>query len=512
MANKKVTLKKRFGSQYDVIRPETKKANILKDENNPLSTFGASVLDVPFDASQATYAVSAYGETNFTNNELDGATPTEARTLFAMTRSTYECLISGVNDPSKLNEADCTAASGIWVETAQHDHPISSVYKTQATLGLVLLGADPGGAVVVNETLQPDDACYVEGEVFQDDQGNFYECQAGTFDTPLQDVLDVKVPIVGGEIPEEYFPPINSDSLTFAGAVSGSLNAEDAVGLIQGLNVPSDPTQIAFLQSLVDENGNPTTDEKGRFTIHSSSVPGYFKNQTANATVNGALTTFNFIFRQLDPTLNNYSDVDDAQETPNDYDAIQLEQGDRIVLTDIVKVSATEYTVFIDVLNMNTSYGTQTHLGTAMLSSASVLSAMSGTVTASKVVDESTVSRAMKDIAYEEQFEVLPGSDLSFTDLPYFSIQPSIGAYLQYFLNISNGTVYQCNLDPNCTQLSDWTIKFVLPGFARSSIDPATYFIFTDGTTTRTLAKEPGQLNILDDYAPVGDDLVIEIQ
>ena len=512
MANKKVTLKKRFGSQYDVIRPETKKANILKDENNPLSTFGASVLDVPFDASQATYAVSAYGETNFTNNELDGATPTEARTLFAMTRSTYECLISGVNDPSILNEADCTAASGIWEETAQHDHPISSVYKTQTTLGLVLLAGDPGISIPFEGTLQAGDACYGEGEVFQDDQGNFYECQSGTFDTPLQDILDVKVPLVGTKIPQEYFPTINSDSLTFAGAVSGSTNAEDAVGLLQGLNVPNDPTQIAFLQSLVDENGNPTTDEKGRFTIHSSEVPGYFKNQTANAPVNGQNTTFNFIFRQLDTTLNNYYDVDDAQETPNDYDAIQLEQGDRIVLTDIVKVSSTEYTVFIDVLNMNTSYGTQAHLGTAMLSSASVLSAMSGTVTASKVVDESTVSRAMKDIVYEEQFEVLPNSDLSFSDLPYYSIEPSIGAYLQYFLNISNGTVYQCNLDPNCTQLSDWEVKFVLPQFARSSIDPATYFIFTDGTTTRTLAKKPGIINRLDDYAPMGNDLVIEIQ
>jgi len=512
MANKKVTLKKRFGSEYDVILPQTKKANILKNDGTALSTFGASVLDVPFDNAQATYAVSAYGEINFTNNELDGATPAEARALFSMSHSTYECLIGGVNDPAILTEADCDNASGTWVETPQHNHPITAIYKTQTTLGLVLLGADPGAALPVNETLNAGDACYLEGATFEDNLGNFYECQTGTFNTPLEDVLEVKVPLEGGKIPAEYFPELNTENLTFRGAVSGGLTPETAIGLIQGLNVPSDPTQVSFLQSLVGSDGNPTTTEKGRFTIQGSQVPGYFKNQTANATVNGALTTFNFIFRQLDPTLNNYFEVDDAQETPNDYDAIQLEQGDRIVLSNIAKVSSTEYTVFIDVLNMNTSYGTKQHLGTAMLSDKSVLSEMSSNVTASKVIDESTISRAMKDIVYEEQFEVLPGADLSFPDLLCVNAAPSIGLYLSYFLNTSNGSVYQCGVDPNCTQLSDWTLKFTLPGFSRSTIDPATYFIITDGTTTRTLARKPGLITYLDDYAPMANDLVIEIQ
>lgn len=404
MATKKITLKKKVGSSFDVLRPETKKANLLQADGSALSTFGASVLE--------TYTINGgvgFGAAFAADSVFGPLSSQDTRYHFQIAKS-------------------------------DHKHTISSV-------------------------------------------------------TGLQDALNAKVPLVGGLIPEVHFPNVNSDSLTFKGYAAGGAGPTTAALLTDAFQID---TQL--LLDFLDSNGDPKLNNKGDFVIAGD---GYFTEHTG---ITAGSKTFNFKFRLLGITPD-FEAVDDYQ-VQNDDRAVQLESGDRIVLSNIVR-NVDTYDFLFDVINTNygLAYVGSGAKGTVELSNATTLVGMSSTSNGLNVVDEKVMRDSMKDIAYQEEFEVLPGADLSFTDLFYFNGAPSIGAYLDYFLNISNGTVYQCNLDPNCTQLSDWTVKFVLPAFARSSIDNTTYFVITDGTTTRTLAKKPGS-SVLDDYEPLTNDLI----
>ena len=438
--NKKITLKKRVGSTYDVLYPEVKRADILKSDTSALSTFGASVLN-----AQAA-VTDGYASTLAANDTLVSLSSADVRSTFGIAQANYVCTIGGQPDATKLTEAECTGAGGTWTVTQAHQHPISQITNLQAS-------------------------------------------------------LDGKVPLVNSKIPAQYFPAVNSDSLTFVHAAAGGATTAGATTLSDALN------WSFALSNLLDGSGNPLPEHKGDFAIVQTA--GYFVQEVAT----DAGKTFNFNFRQLDTSANNYADVDDYQGGANAEDAIYLEVGDRLVLTEIVKEDSTNYTLYFDVINTNYSVGTVGHKGTASLSEATTLASMSGVSNQEKVTDEKVIRDSMKDVVYEETFTftyTLDMDEIQFMlGAPTNTTAASVGAFM---LDISTGNIYECTnaSPPNYT----WTQRGSAPGFNRSVVDSATYFIFDNGSITKSFASNAGEdsaTGTLLELEPLTNDLVFAI-
>lgn len=417
MATKKITLKKRVGSTYDVLYPETKKENLLKSDGSALSTFGASVLETNVAVLEPGFGVSLTTTGDpLTDEHLYPATAAEARSYFEIAKS-------------------------------DHTHTISQV-------------------------------------------------------TNLQTTLDGKVPLVTGKIPEQYFPAVNAESMTFKGAASGATLPENAVTLSTafGWNL-----QSAFLPSLLDENDNPKPNLLGDYVIVSGAA-GYFTNN-APVTVTGK--TYNIIFRLLNTAFPNFEEVDDAQPT-NANLAVLLEPGDRIVFTDMVvsPLDSDTYNLLFDVINVNYSYGNVTYKGSAALSNAVSRTEMSGVSNAANVVDEKVMRDAYKDVVYEEAFTAT-FTVTEETILRYSTINPtstdaaSVGTR---WLNITTGNVYECTAATPPTYT--WAQNGSVPTFNRSSLDPATYYVLN---TIPFVAGTNLTQGTFQQLAPLSDDLVFAI-
>lgn len=423
MANKKITLKKRLtGGTYDVLYPETKKVNILKDDGSALTIFGASVLDTGVAVSEPGFAVAltTTGD-SAVDMHLYPATAQEARDYFEVAKT-------------------------------EHYHKISDIQ------GL-------GGA------------------------------------------LNLKVPLdANNKIPQEHFPEVNTDSMTFAGAVSGASTAANATTLLEGLGIQSTGTG-AFLSGLLDDNDDVLPNQKGRYTIVSTTA-GYFKNHSVTV----GSQVFDIKFRQLNTAFPNFEEVDDVQDT-NSYLAVQLEPGDRIVLTDIVKNSSTSYTLWVDVINTNYSYGGVNLKGAASLSNETVLNSMAGSSSSANVVDEKVMRDSMKDIAYEESYTATTSITAS-TYIKYGTTNPTtstVGAVNDKYVNITNGSIFKCTVattggQPSYTWVSDGSII----NFAKSALDVSTYYVLNNiywvvGSDAGVNKTTDGHL---ENFEPVANDLV----
>jgi hypothetical protein len=427
MANKKITLKKRTGSTYDVLFPETKVVNILNNDGNPLSIFGQSVL-----STQIAQNTESQNTVGFAASLTSTAEPSIDRHLSSLTQEE-------VRQYFQIAKED-------------HLHAISSI-------------------------------------------------------TGLQTALDGKIPLVGSKIPEQYFPAVNAESMTFRGTASGSTLPENAVTLSTafGWNL-----QSAFLPNLLDANGDPKPNILGDYVIVSGAA-GYFTNN-APTTVSGK--TYNIIFRLLNTVFPNFEEVDDAQP-PNDDLAVLLEPGDRIVFSDM-KLSPLDpdtYNLFFDVINTNYSYGNTTYKGSVDLSDATTRGEMSTVSNATNVVDEKVMRDVYKDVVYEESFTatftVTENTVLKYaTTNPTSSNAASVG---DRWLNITTGSVYECTAATPPTYT--WTQNASIPGFNRSTLDPATYYVFN---TISFVVPWNGGVNKLtqgtfQQLAPVSDDLVFAI-
>jgi hypothetical protein len=383
MATKKITLKKKVGSSFDVLRPETKKANLLQADGDALSTFGASVLETTIAVGQPGFGVSlTTTEDPLVDEHLYPATASEVRSYFEIAKS-------------------------------DHTHTISAV-------------------------------------------------------TGLQDALDAKVPLVGGLIPEVHFPNVNSDSLTFKGTAAGGAGPATAALLTDAFQI--DTQQVL---DFLDSNGDPKLNNKGDFVIAGD---GYFTEHTG---ITAGSKTFNFKFRLLGISPD-FEAVDDYQ-VQNDDRAVQLESGDRIVLSNIVRNVET-YDFLFDVININygLAYVGSGAKGTVELSNATTLESMSNTSNASNVVDEKVMRDSMRDIVYEEDFTATFTVTES-TEIRYATTNPTsatTGIVGQRWLNITTGSIYECTnaAPPNYT----WTQNASIPGFNRSTLDATTYYIFND--------------------------------
>lgn len=426
MANKKITLKKRLtGGTYDVLYPETKKANLLQTDGSALTTFGASILETNVAVNERGFGATLTGQNDVAvDDKLYAATASEVRNKFE-------------------------------IAARVHEHSVSSIN------GL-------GGA------------------------------------------LNLKVPLDGNnKVPAEHFPEVNSDSMTFVGTATGGTNSSGAVNLLQGLGVQTTGT-ATFLLSLLDANNNnePLPNQKGRYTIVTGAA-GYFKNHsvTANNIV------FNIIFRQLNTSTKNYYDVDDNQPTNNDL-AVQLEPGDRIVLTNIVKVSSTEYTLEVDVLNMNYAYGGVNIRGSARLSNETVLNSMHGASDAANVVDEKVIRDSMKDIVYEETYT--SGTTItSSTVLRYGTTNPTtstVGAVNDKYINIATGALYKCTAlnDGTLPVTYTWVSDGSISNFSKTALDVGAYYIINGvyfAISPDAGANKP-TVGYLENFEPVANDLV----
>jgi hypothetical protein len=431
MANKKITLKKRTGSTYDVLFPETKVVNILKNDGNPLSIFGQSVL-----STQIAQNTESQNTVGFAASLTSTAEPSIDMHLSSLTQEE-------VRQYFQIAKSD-------------HEHAISSI-------------------------------------------------------TGLQTALDGKVPLVGSKIPEQYFPAVNAESMTFRGTASGATLSENAVTLSTafGWNL-----QSAFLPNLLDANGDPKPNILGDYVIVSGAA-GYFTNN-APTTVSGK--TYNIIFRLLNTAFPNFEEVDDAQPTNDDL-GVLLEPGDRIVFSDM-KLSPLDpdtYNLFFDVINTNYSYGNTTYKGSAALSNATTRGEMSTVSNAANVVDEKVMRDVYKDVVYEESFTAT-FTVTENTVLKYATTNPTtstIGDVDDRLLNITTASVYKCTVsNPGAQPASyTWIQDGSIPTFNRSTLDPATYYVFN---TIPFVVPWNGGVNKLtqgtfQQLAPVSDDLVFAI-
>lgn len=328
----------------------------------------------------------------------------------------------------------------------------------------------------------------------------------------LGGALNLKVPLDGNnKIPAEYFPEVNSDSMTFVGTATGGTTSATAVTLLEGLGIQSTSTGT-FLLGLLDANNNnePLPNQKGRYTIVAGAA-GYFKNHSI--TTSNPAIVFNIIFRQLNTVTKNFYDVDDNQPTNNDL-AVLLEPGDRIVLTNIVKVSSTEYTLEVDVLNMNYEYGAVNVRGSARLSNETVLNSMAGSSNAANVVDEKVTRDVMKDIVFEEDYT--SGTTITTsTVLRYGTTNPTTsteGAVNDKYINITTGALFKCTalnsgtLPVTYTWVSDGSIS----SFSKVALDVSTYYIING--VYFAIAPDAGAnkptVGYLENFEPVENDLV----
>jgi len=414
MATKKITLKKRVGSTYDVLYPETKKENLLKSDGSALSTFGASVLETNIAVLQPGFGVSLTTTGDpLTDEHLYPATAAEARFYFDIAKS-------------------------------DHTHTISQI-------------------------------------------------------TDLQTTLDGKVPLVNDKIPEQYFPAVNAESMTFLGTAAGGAAPATAALLTDAFQID---TQL--LLDFLDSNDDPKVNNKGNYVIAGN---GYFTEHTG---IVASGKTFNFKFRAMG-IAPDFEAVDDYQEQ-NDDRAVQLESGDRIVLSDIVR-NVNTYDFLFDVINVNYSYGGVGHKGSAALSNATTRAEMTTASNAANVVDEKVMRDAYKDIVYEEAFTatftVTESTVLLYSTLnPTSSDSASVGTR---WLNITTGSVYECTgaTPPTYT----WTQNAAIPGFNRSQLDPSTYYVFN--TIPFVVPGDEGVNKLtqgtFEQLAPLSNDLVFTI-
>jgi hypothetical protein len=408
MAIKKITLKKKVGSSFDVLYPETKKANLLQSDGSALSTFGASVLETNVAVNEPGFGVSLTTTNDpLTDEHLYPATASEVRSYFEIAKS-------------------------------DHTHTISQVID-------------------------------------------------------LQNDLDDKVPLVGGLIPEVHFPEVNSDSLTFIGTASGGAGPATAALLTDAFQID---TQL--LLDFLDSNGDPKLNNKGDFVIAGD---GYF---TEHVGITAGSKTFNFKFRLLGVTPD-FEAVDDYQ-LPNDDRAVQLESGDRIVLSNIVR-NVDTYDFLFDVININygLAYVGAGARGTVELSNATTLGEMSSTSNAINVVDEKVMRDAIRDIVYEEDFTATFTVTES-TEIRYSTANPTTstaGTVGQRWLNITTGSVYELTnaAPPNYT----WTQNASIPGFNRSQLDATTYYVFNNISFTAAPNLTQGTFLQLE---PLTNDLI----
>jgi hypothetical protein len=422
MATRKITLKKRVGSTYDVLYPEIKKADILRNDESALSTFGASVLDTLVALE------TGFLGTIYDTNDL------------AVHQKTYPFTASESRSYFEIAKSD-------------HKHTISAV-------------------------------------------------------TGLQTALDAKVPLVGGLIPEVHFPEVNADSLTFRGTLSGASATGNAILLSNFFNLQSN-----WFTGVYDSNGDVKPNYKGNFKV--VAIPGYFTNHDG-VTADGK--TFNFRFRILNTAFPNFTEVDDYQETNNDL-AVQLENGDRIVLTSIVR-DGTTYNLLFDVINVN--YGLASsgvgNRGTIELSTANSQAAMSGASNSTKVVDEKVMRDSMQDMAELQAFSSNGGDYLNESELSYALTNPTsttAAAVGTFYLNITTGEVFECTVasPPNYTWVSRSQIYQLGTStpISFSVIFPNKYYdlggtLFVDKFAT--INKTQGTLYALE---PVTNDLIFAI-
>lgn len=435
MANKKITLKRKTAAGFDVLYPETKKANLLTSSGTALNTFADSIVD-----GASVTLVSGEG---------------------------YLVGRYNTGDPSIHQHAEALSAA-----------QVRSIF-----------GISQDGHTETIANIDEDA-------------------------TTLQQELDSKVPLDGNsKIERQYFPVVNTDSLTFRGTINGNSAASSATnisGVIGSLTG-------TWYDSVYDDDDNIVDDLKGDFRIVNTA--GYFQNHTG---VSADSKTFNFVFRTLNTSTSNFEEVDDYQDT-NSYNALYLESGDRIVLTEITKSSST-FTLYFDVINVNYGLaGTGTNQrGSVQLSSATVKGSMDSNQDTTKIVDEKVMKDVMKDVVEFQAFSSNHSSgqyhnatEMDFGNFDASSITP--GILNGWRLNFTNGKVFECTSSDELNHSYTWAHRATIYNYGTttainlSNIKPARYYDF-NGTTfvgkTLTSTSILGTLYALD---PVEDDLIFEV-
>lgn len=219
----------------------------------------------------------------------------------------------------------------------------------------------------------------------------------------LQDELDLKVPLDGDlKIPGEYFPQsILKAGVQFIG--TADLNDTTGVTLREAFGITAVDAEdvIAFAPDYPGLAKNPF--KPGSFII--ASARG--RVNEVDYEYNGI--TYKYVFRQLEEGGNEIN-VDDATsvfiDNPASTTSAFLEISDRVFLTEIEEISQTEFKIYFDVLNSNTSnYRSNGNVpGMVSLSDKTTLASFATNKSFATIVDESVMRSAMRDIRYLDEF------------------------------------------------------------------------------------------------------------
>jgi hypothetical protein len=220
----------------------------------------------------------------------------------------------------------------------------------------------------------------------------------------LQDALDLKVPLDSSlKIPGEYFPQsILKAGVQFIG--TADLNGSTGVTIREafGITAANAEDAIAFAPNYPGLAKNPF--KPGSFII----VSGVGRISEVDYEYNGI--TYKYVFTQLEAGGNEIN-VDDATTDlnilPASTTSAYLEVSDRVFLTQIEEISQTEFKIYFDVLNSNNSnYKVNGNVpGMVTLTSETTLANFNSLLKASyRVVDESIMRSAMRDIRYLDEF------------------------------------------------------------------------------------------------------------
>ena len=220
----------------------------------------------------------------------------------------------------------------------------------------------------------------------------------------LQDALDLKVPLDGDlKIPGEYFPEsILKSGVQFIG--TADLNGSTGVTLREAFGITADNAEdvIALHPNYSGLAKNPF--KPGSFII----VSGAGRVNEVDYEYGGI--TYKYVFTQLEEGGNEIN-VDDATSdlisSPASTTSAYLEVSDRVFLTQIEEISSTEFKIYFDVLNSNNSnYKVNGNVpGMVSLSDKTTLASFNTLLKSSeRVVDESVMRSAMRDIRYLDEF------------------------------------------------------------------------------------------------------------
>lgn len=276
--------------------------------------------------------------------------------------------------------------------------------------------------------LDKDDVKSVTGGFAIADSGHYHPIsqvfEDGTQTTSLQDLLDGKVPLDShNKVIGSYFPDFARKSAVkyLSGGDLRNATQETPITLRELFGITAADAELAILSGPDTDTLNRSPFKVGSFVI-AKWVSGGTNTSPSSGWVrptvheNGGIT-YNYVFRQAD----NIDDTTSDSIVQNNVLKVEIEVYDRVVLSEIVENSATEYTLYFDVINSRNGqigFKADGYGVVALGDTETAISNFVGNVNLSqsnKIISEGLLRSAMRDI--REVNEIVPSTNFSLLDI-----------------------------------------------------------------------------------------------